>query len=512
MRTETFAGDEGDVLILRERVDVATQRTRTRRRTRRRTRLPFKSKIGQDFSRVAPSSSSAIAPSSSTSARSSASLAAATAALSAASSASASASARAVSSDRSAAADSRTTAEAFSTNVSAATSVASNDARSESGSARAAFTAPRVRRVAALSASNRKLPESETADGARCGCFAAASASAAASAAARAAASRSARRFARDDSRSAAASSNSRSSLARSARIDAISRSFSSSVACMCDNSSSNVAETSTEANDRSRPVANDPSRSRRELSPNSPLTNIPSTIARSRGADDADDAEFAEDERFAPTSDERFAPTSDERFAPSESSTSADASARSASFRDWYLTRNRTSLGSGSGSNRLVVESALSPACVALVLADAASRFRSRSALRADSSRHPSTTPPRIPPRPFSRAALYPETTELALFPHKPPMPRAARAPNPPAAPSAPRRSAPSFPQPMDFMSAPIGGSSSAAMGTGPQLVAGTSTIVDAEGEDEDVAPEPDPSSGRVASASSASASRRFA
>ena len=85
----------------------------------------------------------------------------------------------------------------------------------------------------------------------------------------------------------------------------------------MCDNSSSNVAETSTEANDRSRPVANDPSRSRRELSPNSPLTNIPSTIARSRGADDADDAEFAEDERFAPTSDERFAPTSDERFAP---------------------------------------------------------------------------------------------------------------------------------------------------------------------------------------------------
>ena len=34
MRTETFAGDEGDVLILRERVDVATQRTRTRRRTR----------------------------------------------------------------------------------------------------------------------------------------------------------------------------------------------------------------------------------------------------------------------------------------------------------------------------------------------------------------------------------------------------------------------------------------------------------------------------------------------
>ena len=62
--------------------------------------------------------------------------------------------------------------------------------------------------------------------------------------------------------------------------------------------------------------------------------------------------------------------------------------------------------------------------------------------------------------------------------------------------------------------MSAPIGGSSSAAMGTGPQLVAGTSTIVDddAEGEDEDVAPELDPSSGLVASASSASASRRFA
>ena len=189
-------------------------------------------------------------------------------------------------------------------------------------------------------------------------------------------------------------------------------------------------------------------------------------------------------------------------------------ASARSASFRGWYLTRNRTSLASGSGSNRLVVESALSPACVAFVLADAASRFRSRSALRADSSRHPSTTPPRIPPRPFSRAALYPETTELALFPHTPPMPRAARAPNPPTAPSAPRRSAPSFPRPMDFMSAPIGGSSSAAMGTGPQLVAGTSTIVDddAEGEDEDVAPELDPSSGLVASASSASASRRFA
>ena len=166
-----------------------------------------------------------------------------------------------------------------------------------------------------MSASNRELPESEAADGAevrvlRGGVRIRGSVRRGA----RGGVAFRASFFARDDSRSAAASSNSRSSLARSARIDAISRSFSSSVACMCDNSSSNVAETSTEANDRSRPVANDPSRSRRELSPNSPLTNIPSTIARSRGADDADDAEFAEDERFAPTSEERFAPTSEER------------------------------------------------------------------------------------------------------------------------------------------------------------------------------------------------------
>ena len=179
------------------------------------------------------------------------------------------------------------------------------------------------------------------------------------------------------------------------------------------------------------------------------------------------------------PTSDAAVVDATNPDAAPSFTTSpsfasSSSAAAVSESSRGWYLTRRRTSFAVGTSSG------GSASTCVACVSPLSPLSPLPASPLSAALCLYPLTTAPGTldtPPKPSCRTVLYPRTTPLADFEKMPPTPRPTPLTPPHTRPTSPRDS-PSFPAPpTDLMSAPTGGSSSAATGTGPHRETDTNT-----------------------------------
>ena len=249
-------------------------------------------------------------------------------------------------------------------------------------------------------------------------------------------------------SRSAAAVASSRSISARSVRIPAISRSFSLSTVRKVSSSSSYVSMESVEPEPLRLPLLD-------------PLL------------DEGDGHVLLDAYRPLMSSEPPGSAVVDATASAPSPLPSASIAASKDSSRGWYLTLSRTSFAVGTSSGgRSSGAASAGPA-----LSKTFSRSASRSAAFC---LYPLTTAPgtlATPPRPPARTVLYPWTTPLADLEKTPPTPRPTPLTPPHTRPTNPRDS-PSPPNPpMDLMSAPAGGSSSAATGTGPHCETAVST-----------------------------------